>query len=367
MFRILIAVFCFFSCFCKASEYEVSLLGLESIPNVHCHPYSMNDKGQIIGMYREDNCQGSKIFLFDPNEGLTLIEVKDKPQVLIPIKVNNNGQILGHSDPSMGTETLFIWDKILGFHYLNIFNFSFDIKTSDFNDLGQVIGTYLPRGSAQPHPCLWDNGIITDLGIGSEFVQHIENLGFHVSDIKITSINNNGHLVGYFRYGKYNEKKKQYVDIGYKIFFWDKDMHILPIESRYAFRNVKINNIGSILISDGCTTYLCDIQNNIKTFQNFMGLKLNDKNTILGERIVSNNYETEIQLYRNEVFNSLSELLGVVDVKNIAPPYSDTYELESISFVYEINNNEQILGSGVIWGDYCPCLLKSKSACRNAM
>lgn len=363
MRKILSTIFCLLSFASFASEYKVSLLGLESLPNIQCEVTAINDKGQVLGTYRDGSIQ--KIYIFDSKNGLTLIESKDD-QFIRPWKLNNAGQVIGYGNNSKA----FIWSKVFGIRWLDIFN-SPSAFASDLNDLGQIIGTYRPLGSnAGQRPFMWDNGVVTDMGQESEFAQNIENVGFHVMDIQLTSINNKGELVGYFGYGKYDLKKHKFVLVGYKNFFWNGDMHILPLSDSFSNnlpspKAAKVNNNGSVLVSDfnpitgKYTSYLWDLKNGLKIIDNTCGIALNDSNTILCQEVVIKDHiYFSYSIWNDGVVKSLDELLGVLDVNQMAPPYSDTYDIERIESLVNINNKGQIPCMGWIWGDQYPCMLE---------
>jgi len=359
MFRILIIIFCFLSFPSFANEYKVSLLGLELIPEAQRRVISINDKGQVLGSYQDSHDYRSIIYLFDSKNGLTFIEAKD--QSLFPTTTNNLGQVLGFGNKP------FIWSKTFGLRWLDIFN-STCVQAQDINDLGQIIGSYQPVGSNEAmRPFMWDYGVVTDMGPGSEFSKSIEFLGYHIMEIRLMSINNKGELVGYFAYGKYNEKKKKYVRVGYECFYWDGDMQILPVpvELTSPPNTMSVNNHGSIMISIeqwiSYTTYLSNVEVGFIKIPNFFGRVLNDANIILGyEHIDHPNLVdcTAQVVWRNGVVSSISELLGVTDINQLAPSYSDNYDIEALSDFVDINNKGQIPCTGFIWGDAYPCLLE---------
>jgi hypothetical protein len=167
----------------------------------------------------------------------------------------------------------------------------------------------------------------------SDFAKQFENLGFHIMDIKLKAINNKGELAGYFEFGKYNEKKKSFVRAGYKTFFWDGNPHILPLNSDSDYPEVvKLNYNGVVLVRDNTwnrlnnqniqTTYLWDIENGIRIIDDFYGYNLNDSSTVLGfqkKYTYCRDYVEIPAIWKDGYCITLSELLGVSDIHEIAP------------------------------------------------
>ena len=209
MLKLLILFYCFVSFSTFASEYTVSLLGL-ALTDAHCQVAAINDKGQILGRHQENKPNSKRnIFIYDSKNGLTLIDLKEN---LYPQTINNAGQVLGHGNRP------FIWSKTFGIRWLEVPN-STNVQAIGLNDLGQIIGSYLESGSSIRRPFIWDYGVVTDMGPGSDFSQSIEALGYHVMDIRLLAINNRGELAGAFSYGKFNRKTNKYVVIGQENFF----------------------------------------------------------------------------------------------------------------------------------------------------
>lgn len=386
-----------YSTFLNCAEYQVKQLfdifDFESKFNV----ITINDKGQILGRCQEITNNGrrsgpNKIFLFDKKNGITFIEAKDN--YLDASLLNNAGQVVG-TNPQP-----FIWNKSLGVHWLNIPN-SRSVHIIDLNDLGQIIGSYQPNNNdrsassrGQQQPFIWDNGVVTDMGIDSDFANHFRDLGYHVRHIKLDGINNKGELVGRFWHGKYHEKKKRFITVGYQYFFWNGELHLLPL-SIHDVELIKLNNKGRILISTKeDKTYLWDIENGLESIPEFVGLSFNDSSVILGYKLedktklrkkhiefsydmihytraksIYDNYFSfsfhgheknclSCAIWREGKIISLSELLGVDDIDHLSIPYSDTYSIEGIEVISKINNQGQIPCNGIIWGDYYPCILE---------
>lgn len=337
--------------------YKVSLLNI-NISLEQCSVVAINDKGQLLGSYTEND--KNKVYILDAKNECTFIESKD--QSIYPSEINNAGQVLGYGSKP------FIWSKALGIRYLDVFN-SQNVSPKDLNDLGQIIGIYEPvesnRGSWRPF--LWDYGVVTDMGPGSEFSNAIEVLGYHVMNIQLISINNKGELAGYFSYAKFNEMKKKYVVAGYKTFFWNGDVNILPLPNDTQPGCVQLNNHGVILVNDSDQfdhiSYLWDIENNLRPIADFSGITLNDSLTILGDKRIkstkySEGYVGVPAIWKNNQIYTIAELLGVLDINAMAPYLSDSYGLEKIKGFYRINNKGQIPCMGWIWGDQYPCLLE---------
>lgn len=364
---------CFFACllslvsvFSYASEYKASLIGTESIPGIQWSVSGINDKSQIYGGYA-DSSGKNMMYISDSNGSFTLIENENKQFYPFYSSANNAGQVVGGWN---GSTAIFLWSRALGIRPINIFDTP-NAQPISLNDLGQMIGTYYDYSPGCTYrPFLWDNGVLTDMGTGSEFVNNLESLGYQVMDIKLMDINNRGQMAGYFCYGKYSEKQKKFVCAGFKSFLWDGAFYLLPITSEEAPQTIKLNNRGVILLVDQKidrqldrtieTSYLWDIENGLQSLVNFYGKDLNDSSTVLGfERKYSNREYREFPgIWKEGQFISLADLLGFSSLYNMAPPYSDTYEIERIDNVVSINNKGEIACEGWVWGEKHPCILK---------
>jgi len=199
------------------------------------------------------------------------------------------------------------------------------------------------------------------MGIGSEFVKQIESCGYNLTNIQLKSINNSGHIVGYLTCGKYNEKTKKYVGIESFPFYWDGTIHIIPVALSINFPReddfkIKINNNGSVLIVPygDTTSYIWSKENGLKIISDLEGKAINDLNVVLGHNSICVDNKTI----------AFSELLGINDIYDMAPPYSDTFSIERIAIgreaVLEINNKGQIFCMGYMWGVWYPCILNPK-------
>lgn len=356
---------CLFTFAAQAAEYTVSLIGTETYANTQWEATGINDKGQIFGTCQVNlySQSVSTIFLFDKKSNINFIRDEDYGWIY-PVTVNNGSQIIGYG------QRPFIWSKALGFHSLDIFN-SINLQLTDLNDLGQIIGSYYvdaygdpkilpypPVQSSEERPFLWDNGIAKDMGWGSEFAQQIEALGYHVMGITLMSINNKGELAGCFHFGKYNEKQQRFVSAGYRTFFWDGDIHeiSLPTSLQYQPYRMQLNNRGVVLLRTDNESYLWSLEKGLQPLVGFNGDKLNDSSVVLG-------YKNDISggvpaIWREGNVTTIADLLGVENIYNMAPPYSDNYAIERLDSIVDLNNNGQIVCNGWLWGERHPCLLE---------
>lgn len=365
-------------CFSAEVEYKARLIGTESVSGVQWDIKGINDKGDVFGGYKEEwipgKAQKQTIFIANCNKGFSAIENNGKDIYLYHSAFNNNCQVVGSWN---GTTSTFMWSKLQGLCALDIFHPS-QVELYDLNDLGQLIGSYFPipvsnngysYGPDDTRPFLWNNGVSVDMGIGSEFASQIEDLGYSLISLRLMSINNKGELAGYFRYGKYNAKQRKIIAAGYKTFFWDGTVHILPLLSDSERPSiVKLNNQGVVLAKaiglegkKGVITYLWNRDNGLQPLLDFDGKDINDSSVILGylkEHSCCNEYLETPAIWRNGQCITLANLLGVSDLANISPPYSDTYEVERIFDVIQINNKGQIACYGYLWGESHPCILE---------
>ena len=198
------------------------------------------------------------------------------------------------------------------------------------NDVGQIVGRYrIKESDSIERPFLYSNGVASDMGTQSDLALQLENLGFHVIDIELTSINNRGEITGSFEYGKFNAMKKKFVKIGCLPFFWNGTAHVLPFSKPFQSNvGVKLNNKGICLISTDEETYLWDIESGLKQIQNFDGRLINDSSLIYGQLRVYNASGTDWKwipaIWKNDKIVSIAELLDVSAINQMVPKFSDS-------------------------------------------
>lgn len=347
--------------FSYSAEYRVSSIGTEIFNNINWeYSTSIDEKGLVLGSFWDNQKNSGGMFFRDTHSGVILITTM-ADQVygrLSPIALNNKGQILSNGDRDGGYGP-FLWTKSFGLQTIDVFNSSY-CQGTNLNDRGQIIGWYQrPDGSKRPF--LWDNSIVTDMGIESDLSLQLESLGYYVLDITLLSINNKGEIAGYFTYGKFNSKKQAYVQAGFVPFFWNGEAHEIASENplKYAPQMMKVNNNGVVMMQSNFTTYYWNIENGMKIISGFDAVDFNDSLVMIGymkKFDVSGNWDSCPAIWKNGVITSLAELLGVEDIYNIAPPFSDNYEIEKITSINAINTKGQILCSGQLWGDDQPCI-----------
>lgn len=339
----------------NAFEYEAKLLNTETISEVEQWRYGkcfINDQQHVVGICKVD--KKYPIYFIDQNKKIKFID--SKYQSMSPVALNNLGQIVGYIIENGKNSSLFLWSENFGIKKIDIFK-SEDVRPIDLNDCNQILGEYKTSDN-KFRPFIWSNDLSQDLGLGSKFVQQIEFYGFNVTNIKITSINNNGDIVGFITNGKYNEKQKKYIGFESFSFFWDGTLHIIPVHlpllnGQDNYFILKLNNEGYVLVSnigDG-NSYIWHKFDGLKTLDDFTGKDINDSNVVLGYN----------SIWLEDKFYTFADLLGVRDINNMATAYSDTYSIERISCgrdaILGLNNKGQILCMAYIWGIWHPCIL----------
>lgn len=349
--------FCLFLTTSYCAEYTTLFLGTDSLPgNKQWDATGIIDNGTIFGVYQEaqNDQYVSKLYLFDSSKS-DFIFIDSEDSWLFPIASNNAGQLLGYGQKP------FIWSKELGLRYLNVFN-SANIQVADLNDQGQVIGSYFSSETGLERPFIWENGVVTDLGPGSEFLNKLVALGDYVMGVTLMSINNKGDIAGCYHYGKFNERQQRYVSVGFKAFVWNGEFHLIPLSETLTQLpyKLKINNRGTLLLRTNKDTYLWNSKKGIQLLPGFNGIALNDASTVLGFKRISSKIDSnEVPaIWRKDKIITLAKLLGISDVTNMAPSFSDTYQVERLETILDINNNGQILCTGLLWGEKHPCILQ---------
>jgi len=176
-------------------------------------------------------------------------------------------------------------------------------------------------------------------------------------------LNNKGELAGYIGYGKFNEKQKKYVLTGFQAFFWDGDVHLIPLPNiKSSLEKMIVNHKGSILLNTNNETYLWNKENGIKLIPNFKGSAINDHELILGTvrdpQSKSDEESATPVIWKSGKVIEIAELLDVENLNNLAPAYSDTYSIEAIKEIKALNNKGQMTCKGLIWGKWYPCIME---------
>jgi hypothetical protein len=104
--------------------------------------------------------------------------------------------------------------------------------------------------------------------------------------------------------------------------------------------------------------YALVIKHGIKFISNFSGETFNDSSTILGykkdEQIKDHSQDNTTfsipAIWRDGDIITIAELLGVENLNQISPPFSDNYTVEMVNQCLDINNTGQILCWVTIWG-----------------
>lgn len=221
-------IFLFVTSFCAVhsenlSTYKIIDLGLFETDSSYA--FSINEKGQILGTFRENNL--SYAFLWDEINGLKIMEPPED-YIFSSMRLNNEGQIAGMMYlPSSATWTIFYWDIHLGFWEIESGNCSI----IGFNDKGQILGRL------NNQIIIWDHGKKTDLK--SLFLNEVPG---DWGMIHTPHLNNLGHVA--FSVFDYTLGKC-------KFFIWDGNF--IPISLN--------KEIGELVDEDDCIRFLDDNDN----------------------------------------------------------------------------------------------------------
>jgi probable HAF family extracellular repeat protein len=187
----------------------------------------INNAGQIAGTI-DDRNGGSQAFLWDPNEGLTMLGTLGTG-MSDARALNNRGEIVGQCRNSSGVGRVFLWSKARGMRAVT----DVDGLSVTMNDAGQVIGLHGSRIE------------------GREVVQHFLWESATDGSMKETSLpasaldglNNNGYIVGQaFNF----DKQRQYA------FIWRQDCGVewlFSLESQNA-RVAALNDANQVAVCD---------------------------------------------------------------------------------------------------------------------
>lgn len=222
---------------CTQNQYEIIDLG--TLETDRSSAYCINDNCQVCGTYTFQNEE--HYFLWDPKNGTSCLEL---PKNVLPMKINNKGQIIGCHSPENGKRRGFFWDSITGFVDLGTLGGD-QTFVSDLNDKGQVVGwSYTSTGAdCESHAFLWEKGLINDLGtLCGELC-----LGGNRS--AAIGINNGGQIVGYSNHAMMHKGKKIFSSD--KAVIWEEGeirrLEIPGEEIYHGSQAVAINNRGQLV------------------------------------------------------------------------------------------------------------------------
>ena len=207
IFRLFILLFITSFCVVHSENlptYRMVDLGLFETDSSYA--YSINEKGQILGTFQENN--RSYFFIWDEINGIKFIEPPEH-HIFSSMMLNNEGQIAGKMLlPSSNNQTIFYWDINLGFWEIesgitNCFIYG-------FNDKGQILGVL--NGQI----ILWDHG--KKINLSSLFYSQIPG---EWSSLHSPRLNNFGHVALL----AYDQKLEQN-----RLFIWNPLGFIIQIQ-----------------------------------------------------------------------------------------------------------------------------------------
>ena len=308
-----IVLFILFSNSPASFSVEYSITEIKPLPNHNeIEAYSINNKGQVVGLSEQLGSPLQSSFLWDLENGtrnIGDINARD---------INDFGQVAGISI----TGNLIIWDSVNGLESYQIGSFANENSPS-INDLSQVAGTtYNPN-----------KGYFWDDTNGIQILNSLGTVSF------ANDINDSGQIVGEY-----------FTATGHRSYIWDKDNGMQDLDlSNYWSEAYAINEISQIVgksifdedINTGrVKAFIWDQTNGIQVLDhsNSIGssaLDINNSGQVVGTLINSNNTHEAI-IWENGSAFLLKDLL------------IDGFEWERLLKASSINEFGQIVGTGII-------------------
>jgi probable HAF family extracellular repeat protein len=286
------------------------------------YAYGINDSGQVVGdSYTSDDSDHAFIW---QNGVMTDLDTLGGGYSYAN-GINSSGQVVGCSLTSDYSYHAFIWQNGV---MTDLGTFGSDTYAYGINDSGQVAG-YSMISNGNYHAFIWQNGVMTDLGTLG---------GGYYNGSRAWGINNSGQVAGY-----------SYTSDGSDHFFiWQNgvmtDLGTLGGTGSYVGGiNDSGQVVGSYITSYG--PYHAFIwQNGVMTDLGTLGggysyaNGINNSGQVVGDSYTSDgSYHAFI--WQNGTMTDLNTLL----------PENSGWELQRAG---DINNSGQIVGAGVINGQY---------------
>jgi probable HAF family extracellular repeat protein len=172
---------------------EVSNLG-SNYQSARAAASAINDVGDIVGFSDISDYEPGQPFLLRDGKMRMLGTGFGSGSWASAAAINNAGEIVGSRRAGSGTpERGFVWRNgsytdlgSLGATDADVGRYGTLTSAEDINDRGQIVGSSVPGPRKPPHPFLWENGSMRDLGIP----------GPDVEASQAFALNNGGQVVG---------------------------------------------------------------------------------------------------------------------------------------------------------------------------
>ena len=124
--------------------------------------FDVNDAGQVIGTFDVADDGFSVLAFISEGNQLTVIR-PPAGTFSEAYAISNSGQVVGATDVGTSFFKGFLWDK--GQMTLILPTFGPRSLAADINEIGQVVGWMGTSPFAGAHAFMWEDGIMTDLGV----------------------------------------------------------------------------------------------------------------------------------------------------------------------------------------------------------
>ena len=162
----------------QAFLYSDGLQNLDVFGGQSSFAYSINNKGEVVGLFGEGLDGPDHAFLYTNGRAIDLSTFGGRESVAFSI--NNSSQVVGSASTVDGPSRAFLYEGGV----LQDLGTGPGSDASSINDRGQVVGSLFVASNGPTHAFLKDKGLIQDLGT------------LYGSSSRATSINNDGQVVG---------------------------------------------------------------------------------------------------------------------------------------------------------------------------
>ena len=301
-----------------------AIVELGSLSSNTSYPTSINDLGQVVGYYHNENeLPEKRAFLYSEGALIDLGTLGGNEAHARDI--NDAGQVVGESRTASGDWHAFLWDSANGMQDLGTLGGASSWGYA-INESGQVVG-YYALGSVV-HAFLYSDGAMHDLGAADYLQSAAFDINDHTQAVG-TLVDESGNVSALF----YDDGLL--IDLGSPLLSGSQTW-VINNSGLAAGHSWDGNEYRSYLYADGTVIDLGTLDGFVKTY----AFGINDTGQVVGSVTDLSGTLSRACLYTGGQLQHLGDLL------------SPEHGWEYLVAAYSINGSGQIVGYGLINGEY---------------